>query len=198
MLKTVRQVSSGLLKERGDEYHPLENIVFAVEAYSPIDEVYYVGYESSKDNPIWGQFFKFVQTPNSYSSSKTIVEVRYALHLDTYWRRFVTCKEMCHSLDADEGTHSATDRSVDYLVNSFSLLSAKKHYGDNPLKAMSAEILAEVGALELLCPLEIREDIVRTANGNVESACTKYGIPLHYGDIAFNEAIISAVREMTS
>lgn len=198
MLKTVCQVSAGLHKELGEKYYNLENIVFAVEAYSPIDEVYYVGYDVPSHNPICGQFFKFVQTPNAYSSSKTVVEVRYALHLDARWRRFVVCKEMCHSLEADEGTHSATDRSVDYLVNGFSLFSAKKVFGDNPLKAMNAEILAEVGALELLCPLAVRKKIIKTADGNYDKFCEAFGIPKYYADVAFNEDIVAAVKDMIS
>ncbi|WP_156330489.1 hypothetical protein [Bosea vaviloviae] len=196
MLKTVCQVSSGLRKELGEKYYNLENIVYAVEAYSPIDEVYYVGYNVPAKNPIYGQFFKFVQTPNSYASAKTVVEIRYALHLDTQWRRFIVCKEMCHALDADEGTHSATDRSIEAIVSGFSLMSARQEFLDNPLKAMTAEILAEIGAVELLCPLEVRSRIITEANGQYEKYCDEFGIPRQIASLAFNENIIASVRTM--
>jgi hypothetical protein len=122
MFKTIRQVSAGLVREIGQGVpYTLETIVKAIEAYTPIDEVIYVGYDVPNTNPIWGQFWKYGHQPSVYSGLKVLVEIRYAIHLDEPWYRFVVCKELCHSLDSDEGAHSVTNKSVERLMSSFSL-----------------------------------------------------------------------------
>jgi len=127
MLSTVCQVSSGITRELGNtNRRTLETITFAIEAYSPIDEIIYVEYDVPDTNPIWGQFLKYGRQPSVYASSKTTVEIRYAKHLSERWRRFVVCKELCHALDSDEGTHSVSDKSIERLMNKFALMSAKK------------------------------------------------------------------------
>jgi hypothetical protein len=123
MLKTVKQVSAGVIRDiGGNRTYSLETITSAVEAYSPIDQIIYVGFQSDHTNPIWGQFRKYGHQPSVYSGMRTVVEILYARHLNVAWRRFVVCKELCHSLETDEGTHSVSNRSVERIISGFSMM----------------------------------------------------------------------------
>lgn len=153
MLPTVCDVSKkiGLATGTGIR-RPLEIIVNSVTAYTPIDEIVYVRYNSRPQNPIWGQFRKFAQQPSAYTGEKTFVEIRYASHLSRDFYRFIVCKELCHALDSDEGTHSVTNRAVTRLINTFALWSANKPASGVGTPAVDAETYAEIGALELELP----------------------------------------------
>ena len=184
MLTICRHVGTRLIAELGDEtYYDLKNIIFAVEAYTVIDKIIYVGYDVPATNPIKGQFWKYSRAPSAYASVETIVEVRYALHLDLRWRRFVVCKELCHALENDEGTHSASTRSIDRILSRFALYSARKPI-QGSFPAFDAEALAELGALELICPLVVRKKLSGSAPPSALSL--DYGIPEEYADIAFD------------
>lgn len=194
MLNHVRRVSQGLLRELGEgNRHSLESVVNAVEAYSPIDRVVYVAYNVSNTNPIWGQFRKFGRAPSAYSSLETVVEVLYADHLSTDWRRFVVSKELCHALDTDEGAHSVTDRAIDRIISRFSLLSAQKEITSST-PAFDAEALAEIGAIDLLCPLENRKALIGTEDPL--KLCRRFGIPTDYADVAFGPSYIEIIEDL--
>lgn len=199
MLSAVCQVSQQMAKQYGlGVRHSLETISKAVEAWSPIDEIIYASYDTDPSNPIWGQFLKYGRSPGVYATSQTVVEVRYAKHLDTNWRRFVVCKELCHALDVDEGTHSASDRAIDRLLNKFALMSAGAAAGKS-FAAYDAEILAEVGAIELLCPHQYRRSLV--TNGGVSreeelALCAQFGIPDEYAWLAFGSEYIKMVETL--
>lgn len=192
MLKPARQTAKGLMKELGrGNYYPLQNIIFAIEAYTAIDQVIYVGFDVPTINPIWGQFQKYVAGPKLYASSQTTVEVRYNKNLSDEWRRFVVCKEMCHALEVDQGTHSNSIRSIDRIMNRFSLYSANKPI-DKSFPAFDAESLAEIAALELMCPLDVRKEIAGTKDA--EELCLEYGIPDAYWRIAFDQEYINIIE----
>lgn len=195
MLHTACQVSKGISKDIGkDGRRSLETITFAIEAYSPIDEIIYVEFEAPPSNPIWGQFLKYGKQPSVYASAQTIVEIRYAKHLSECWRRFVVCKELCHALDADEGTHSVTDRSIDRLINKFALRSTKTETTGRSSPEFQAELLAEIGALELLCPIELRKELSSSNDCSCDSLCDKFGIPSEYSIIAFDPQFVQMVE----
>lgn len=184
MLEPARLTARGLVKELGrGSYYPLQNIVYAIEAYSSIDEVIYVGFDLPLSNPIWGQFQKYAARPGLYSSIQTTVEVRYNKNMDPNWRRFVVCKEMCHALESDNGTHSNTIRAIDRIMSRFSLYSANQPIGKS-FPAFDAESLAEIAALELMCPLEVRREVADSKPH--DELCDDFGIPRQYGPIAFS------------
>jgi hypothetical protein len=195
MLKAVRQVCDGLIKDIGGcRTYDLETITRAVEAYAPVDEIFYVGYDSSPDNPILGEFSKFGRQPTVYSGTKTIVEIRYANHLDVSWRRFVVCKELCHALESDEGTRSVTNKAVERLISNFSLLSTRAT--DVSLSpAFDAEMLAEIGALELLCPLQFRAKLRATYDEDVDRTCDALLIPRSYS-FAFKDDVMQVIKAL--
>jgi hypothetical protein len=194
MLKIVRQVSAGLVKDiGGGRTYTLETIAKAVEAYSPIDEIVYLGYDVGPDNPIWGQFRKYGRQPTVYAGQKTFVEVRYATHLDIPWKRFVVCKELCHSLETDEGNHSVTDRAVERIISYFSMVSTSKING-RMSAPINAEILAEIGAIELLCPMQERSALI-AEHGGIDQLCKGLQIPSAYR-FAFEDAYMGIIEDL--
>jgi hypothetical protein len=196
MLSTVCQVSAGLSRDLGDGYRKLQNITYAVEAYSPIDKIIYVEYDVPQSNPIWGQFRKYGRLPSVYTHAEVVVEILYARHLSEDWRRLVVCKELCHALDADEGTHSVSDKSLERLVDWFSLRSANKSHSGKNAKAFDAELLAELGAVELLCPLHVRK---AKASDNIETCmqlCRQFGIPEEYCIVAFDSEFMQTAEAL--
>lgn len=193
MLKTVATISKKIENHIGfGKYATLENIKASIEAYTHIDKIVFIEYPSLPSNPIWGQFRKFVQTPNAYTSVETRVEVYYASHLNNVWKRFVVCKELCHSLDVDVETYSASTRSINNLVNIFALSSAQKSIRES--RAYDAEILAELGAIELLCPMEYRNKLILNGDFDCEKECAKFGIPFEYGNFCFSEESIKIAK----
>lgn len=182
MIHEVFQISAGLIRDIGGQRtYTLETIANAVSAYSPIDKIFYVGYDVPSTNPIWGQFRKYGKRPTAYSNEETIVEIKYANHLSDEWRRFVVCKELCHAIDDDEGAHSISDKSIERLVANFSLISLRRtirHDGNN--RAFNAEMAAEIGAIELLCPLSERPQLIASNGGDIEKLCNDFQIPLDY------------------
>jgi hypothetical protein len=194
MLQTIIKIAECLQRDIGvGQSFTLEQISNAVEAVSPIDEVIYVGFDVPDTNPIWGQFWKYGRVPTAYASRTTTAEIKYAKHLSVPWRRFVVCKELCHALESDEGTHSISDRSVTRILSNFSLISAnKKLNGITP--AFNAEMLAEVGALELMCPIATRQEVLKGGNKDVKKLCQQFGIPEEFGDFAFSAAITDFIN----
>lgn len=194
MLASIVKIADCLADEIGKECcYTLEQITNAAIAVSPIDEVIFVGFAVPVTNPIWGQFWKYGRTPTPYAGFKTTAEIRYAEHLSIAWRRFVVCKELCHALDSDEGSHSVTDRSVTRILDSFALMSANKEL-EGITRAFNAEMLAEVGALELMCPIKTREQIIARGNLDIAALCQKYEIPDEFGPFAFSAEMTAFLR----
>lgn len=193
MFHAIGAASAELYKTVGDTPADLETITRVVEGVTAIDKVVFVEFESTAANPILGAFQKWVMRPTTYSSLETWVEIRHASHLDETWRRFVVCKEMCHALEEDDGCHSVSPGGMDYLVNAFSLHSKKEKMGKQT-PPITAEFLAEAGAIELLCPMPVRREIAKLELEDFDAHCLKYGIPAIYGWFAFGPVWMDAVE----
>jgi hypothetical protein len=189
MLRAVSTVSKEIFSRCGHTRADLDLITQTFCDLTVVDQVHFVEYDTPADNPLWGGFQRWSKQPGVYTAFETIVEIRYAKHLTEEWRRFVVCKELCHALDTSDGCHVVTPAAVDNLVNTFALTSTAavpKTTGS----AYQAEVLAEVGALVLMCPLEARKVAV---NGvpfdelDVDALCTRFGIPKSYANLAFGD-----------
>nr|AIA13915.1 Unknown Function [uncultured bacterium] len=194
MFKAVGKASAEIYRTLGRNRTDLGTITRAVESVTAIDKVVFVEYESSPNNPIWGSFQKYVRRPSPYTSIETWVEIRYASHLDTTWRRFVVCKELCHALEEDDGCHSVSPSAMDALVNSFSLGSKRTiEEAKQTTPPIAAESLAEAAALELLCPMPIRREVEARGLEDHTEVCAEWGIPYEYGWFAFGKRWIDAM-----
>jgi hypothetical protein len=203
MLKQVSAVAAELSKLCDHHDLTLEQIVQMFTAVTVVDHIVFVRYDMPSENPIWGEFTRWARSPGVYAASETVVEIRYASHLlgNESWLRFVICKELCHSLDAPSGKHDVSERAVGDLVTKFSLLSSLKgvSYAD---RVFRLEILAELGAIELLCPLPLRREYV-AENGvpnqeQCDSLAEKYCIPAMYMRDAFLVGNMDAIESIIS
>jgi len=201
MLKAVSQVSKALAQECVPHELDLERITSMFEKITAVDEVVFVRYNTAPQNPFWGEFTRWTMQPAVYAAFKTMVEIRYASHLldKEDWLRFVVCKELCHSLEAPSGKHDVSERGVDDLVDKFSLISASKAI-DDITASYQLEILAEVGAVELLCPLNIRKQIIAETGSPDATKCkeiaAKYNLPFEYVLGSFDPGHMSIVEHL--
>ncbi len=140
------------------ETFSLEHISNSIEAYTKIDTVEFVGYNTSAANPIWGEFLRFTRFL-PYRGKEEVVEVRYATHLPVDCLRFVVTKELCHALDSRAGAHTVSNSAVTTLITTLSLISGAQS-GAAMSMAVNAERLAEICAMEILIPLRIRQAMI--------------------------------------
>jgi hypothetical protein len=194
MFKPLAAIQKEILKthQLGTQV-TLETIETLVCDMTQIDTVVYIGYEAPPDNPIWGGFQRWSKRPSVYAGLETLVEIRYAQHLSPERRRLVVAKELCHALDASVGAHVNTEAAAENLVNSFSLFSNTAETAN--LSSVRSEVLAEVGAIELLCPVPWRKQMV--AGGAIvdyQAVSQTYGMPLDYATNMFREGFMQATE----
>lgn len=201
MLKQVFKIAAELRKIAAPENLTIQQIIEMFRNVSVIDQIYFVQYESTPQNPIWGEFTRWSQRPSVYASMETAVEIRYASHLlqQADWLRFVICKELCHALEVSDGSHDASNATIVDLVARFSMMSHRQDQ-DEISYAYSIEIMAEVGALEILCPLETRKAIIAAEgqlNGNrLAELAQQYHLPITLIGWAFSPECIAAVEDL--
>ena len=188
MLRAVAGVRDEILKSCAAQDIDLAAITRVFTALTIVDKIVFVRFDATPENPIWGEFCRWGRRPSVYSPMETIVEVRYASHLDVKWRRFVVCKELCHSLDVAEGCHDASSGAIDNIVQSFSLRSHQR-LGNYAFQPFQSEILAEAGALELLWPLSVRNEMIAAGPVDTDAVATTFLIPSSLSDSAFIKSL---------
>ena len=132
-----------------------------------------------------------------YASSETVVEVRYASHLSEPWRRFIVCKELCHSLDGVEGSHSVTRNQMNGLVQAFVLRSVQGTIPNMPA-VMFSELAAEACAIEIMFPIENRKEIIASGRqidaAAIQDIAAEYNMPESSASIAFDANYVQAIE----
>jgi hypothetical protein len=185
MLKAVASVRDEVIKRCEGRDIDLETITKVFAGLTIVDVIVFIPFDTSSANPILGEFRRWSRSPAVYAGAETVVEIRYARHLSEDWRRFVVCKELCHSLETVQGSFVASQGAMDNLVGSFAIKSS----GDiaNIPPSLASELLAEAGALELLCPLAARKLIL--ANNpkiDIGELAKRFNIPPVYIELGFN------------
>jgi hypothetical protein len=198
MLKALVSVRDEILAKTGDGEITLATVSRVFVGLTVVDLIVYVEYDTPPSNPILGEFTRFSRRPGVYVPLETIVEIRYARHLEEDWRRFVVCKELCHSLETNSGSHMATNAAISNLVDAFSILSSTGASTQNIGAALGTELVAEAGAIELLCPLPMRKPIM-ASNPTLDAAkCAKlakdFNIPETYMKMAFDPQYVQVVE----
>lgn len=170
----------------------IQEISNIFQMFSPLDHVEFVGYDVPNSNPIWGRFERYAEA-QAYVN-KSFCRVQYANHLDELSRLFVVTKELCHSLHTHEGTHSVSNSSVVNLITKLSLASANNR-SINPNQPYMAEQIAEFGALEILIPVEKRQQYINNgrypSDHDHQALANELGCPTFYLDYIFNPQIIA-------
>jgi hypothetical protein len=202
MLKQVAGVRDEVLKRCVGREIDLETIVRVFTDMTVIDHVVFVRYDTSEENPIWGEFTRWSRRPSVYESFETIVEIRYASHLIAKedWLRFIICKELCHSLEEPDGGHDVSPAAISKLVDSFALLSAGQELEEMPV-VMQNELLAQVVATELLFPLGERRRFIQDHGESpgenvINAAAAKFKIPPLFIRTSIRKGMLKSVESL--
>lgn len=196
MIKAIPDVRDEILKKCAGTPVDLETVSSVFKGLTIIDEIIYVEYDTPATNPIWGAFTRWSRQPSVYAASETFVEVRYASHLSEPWRRFIICKELCHALDGDEGSHSVTRNQMNGLVQAFVLRSVQGVIQNMPA-VMFSELAAEACAIEIMFPIKNRKEIIASGRqidaAAIKEIAAEYNMPDSSVSTALDANYIQAI-----
>jgi hypothetical protein len=124
----------------------------------------------------------------------TTAYIRVKASLNACWTRFVICKELCHCvLDTEQDRVSTVIQALNLVEE----LATKPWTPNSP--PMLSEKVAEVVALELLCPLELREEFVepyRKGEVTANQLALRFRIPQDFIEVAMGEVYIDSIRSI--
>ena len=196
LIKKIPIIRDAAIERCGPGPIDLETISDIVSNYGVIDHIEYVGYNCTPENPILGSFEKYRRRPALYADEETCVRIKYANHLSLEMRRLVVTKELCHSFDEDKGEYTVTDASLGSLVDAFALSSSTGNFVS--VSGMPTEILAEAAAIELLCPLNQRKEILKNGGLDLDALVLKFGLPREHLELAFHEKYMTMIETVIS
>jgi hypothetical protein len=125
------------------------------------------------------------QVPKNIRTNEppTAATIRFSSKLNLCWQRFVICKEMFHCLIDDETELVSDTKTLVKLTEDLATRMAALDTGiDGP---MLTEGIAEILALEMLFPLELRQHHIADFRANKISAyqlALRYRIPEIYAE----------------
>lgn len=152
-----------------------------------------------------------VDTPNLYGYVKfyypvpesirvdetpTTAIIRFKKNLNFCWRRFVVCKELCHCLIDDSRDERIA--GVDSLKLLLQYLAARIDATKFVYKPFASEQWAEIMALEILFPYELRRQYVeKLKDGTITpyNLALRYRIPTEYAEIGMYDSFLDFARE---
>lgn len=125
--------------------------------------------DSPKKSEILGRFTRAHHQLPGELKKRVEVIVDYAAHMDADTKRLVICKEICHCFYSDDPmTRSVTQDEIDALMEglaSFNVQGQGQRLTAHS-QALSAERWAMITAAEVLCPFDIREELLRHYGGD--------------------------------
>lgn len=196
MLRSATPVLAEIFKRFPEGGADLEAVQKIIEGVTHIDRVHFVKYEVSGENPIIGQFRRFRQHDAPYAGEVTVVEVRYAAHLDDALRQLIVCKELCHAAEAPDGAHAVSDDGIDDLVATFSMWSRQQPI-IQPSAAFGVELLATSTAIEIMCPFPFRKRKLTSGEPvNLAQVAASCCIPLSAVQMVFDPPYMAWAEEM--
>lgn len=196
-LKRIRQIINA--EHIADTLpYGLEEIRSAIVAHTALDYIEFIEF-IDPDNPIIGRYEKY--TPiNAYAPPITYVEISYSAEANFCWQRYAVCKEMCHAFLNDDGMCVNDAKAVENLVNAL-ISETNTRQLLSSLEPFKSEKIAEVFALELLCPVEERRRIhdarvaARLEVSDMQLAI-EYRIPVAYVPVIFGADYISLIERL--
>jgi hypothetical protein len=120
----------------------------------------------------------------------TTAIIRIKESLNYCWKRFVLCKEMCHCL-IDLSNEDRVFQEAEFMKLLEGLSSGIIiPFGNGPI---ATESLAEIMALELLYPLELRKShlsMVRSSEVSPYALALRYRLPQEYAEFGMHETYL--------
>ena len=146
--------------ERGHLPYRVQDIHAAVIEVTGIDCVRFYGFPDDGTNPVWGRFRRYSGEIAPYAGNGCIVEIDYNQSLEARpWDlRFTATKELCHALEDDPTVRVKSCPELEQLVKALQADHTSQVSAIYP--PLQSESIAEVCALELLCPLRDRLKLV--------------------------------------
>lgn len=150
-----------------------------------------------KTKNVLGQVKFYYSEPTGIRTNEppTTAIIRFSESLNWCWQRFVVTKEMCHCLiDCDEDRVWNTDllkKLAENLASKFSIAALR----DKPLLS---EHLAEMLALELLFPYELRRGFVTALkDGKITpyQLALRFRIPEQYAELSMYDHYMKFIGE---
>jgi len=119
--------------------------------------------------------------------------IEYSSELNTCWTRFVVCKELCHLiLDSAEEYTKSPPSFVEQLLGQIT---------GEPREDLVSERTAEIAALELLFPHDLRRSFMELfKNGRLSllKIATILRIPQKYAEICYHRRYIDYMADVRS
>jgi len=196
-LKRIRQLIDANHTENTLPYG-IEEMRAAIVGHTALDYIEFIEFQDP-DNPILGRYEKY-SVIQPYTAPKTYVEISYASDANVCWQRLTICKEMCHALLNDEAMCVSGAAAAETLINAL-LSEADTRELLSSVEPFRSEKLAELLALELLCPVEERRRIhdaraAGTLTASDRQLAIEYRIPVVYVPIIFSESYISQIERL--
>lgn len=206
IFKTIQCIKDMVRKHtpKGQLPYQIDTIRKAIIQHTQIDRIEYLEIDEP-DNPIRGRYLPFlVQGNGVYDQDPDIlVEVHYLKELNTCWSRYVACKEMCHGFTANQVAENnmAQVASNERLLRLVEMLISYSQDTMGPFPPMMDEKFASLAALQILCPVEDRlqliafEENMGVELGNLEIA-THFRIPREFVPSLMDPLMIGFAQEV--
>ncbi len=128
----------------------------------------------------------------------TTAIISFRSDLNFCWQRFVICKELCHCLVDTEADRVSSLAGLLQLAQGLASKITIPGTGNGPLQS---EIWAELLAIELLFPYELRKThIADLKAGNIvpHNLALRYRIPDEYAEFGMFDDVLNFMEELTA
>lgn len=151
-------------------------------------------------NPVKGCFERYRQPQAVYDHNpRDIVNIHFQSSLNYCWRRFVVCKEMCHSFIDDKDSWVKDESALIELADWLRLPPEHKESLHSFAQSIQSEKIAEVVALELLCPVQLRKQVAekrKEQHISDRTIATEFRVPTVFVDLIFRQNYIERVGKV--
>jgi len=123
---------------------------------------------------------------------ESIAYIEYNSELNTCWRRFVVCKELCHLiLDSPEEYTKSLLRLVERLIGG--------QIPSKPMEDLASERMAQIAVMELLFPHDLRRSVIEhfeKGRLSLLKVATVFRIPQKYAEICLHRRYVDYMEDV--
>ncbi|WP_431856636.1 hypothetical protein [Azospirillum sp.] len=199
LYKRVDRILDGVDKRDGYRFHPydLNVITEAILGETLVDQVQFVPFPAAPDGIIVGFVKVWTYSAGVYADATTVADVHYLEDLSEEWRNFVVCKELCQLIWVDLPATRVSDRH--HLIDLAERLMSDRFFdSEESCEQKVTEDAALIAAMELLCPFEFREIMMKDLVAGTlskDAIARRFSIPLVVVNFLFNPVYHDYVRK---
>jgi hypothetical protein len=139
--------------------YKIDDIRDAITQITNVDQIRFIEYHD-KDNPVVGRYKRYEVQLGVYEDFSTRVDIQYSSELNYCKKRYVMCKEMCHTFIDDVTTRVSTPDQITKLIDHLILPEISREV-ISAFGPFTTENLAKIAAVELLCPIDDRKRVLK-------------------------------------